>query len=325
MKNSEFHLDRKICSNLNASGLSADTLRHFLAVAETQSFSMAAESLGLEVASVSRKIKNLEERLGVRLFDRMPGKNTLTLPGVTLLERSRVFLSFSQKTINEIRNLETSVPPIVRIAYVSSAVLSGQMCALKSKILEINRYVEFDCIEHRMDRIPKLVRSDCVDFGLVRATHEEFSDLNAIRLTEEHFCIAMRNDHRLVKREMIAAKDLALDHFILPEQSSGTLELAEHGGFEPNCVSQPGSLLSVLSEVGLGHGIAVVPSVVMNSLSIPNVIYRPIKEELSTSGLTAVFRRQRNIACLEKFISTLSSEVIKQPDRTFASKRPVLV
>jgi len=55
-----------------------DDLRYFLAVAETGSFNQAAAKIGVSYSTVTRRVSSLEERLGVRLFDRNRGGHELT-------------------------------------------------------------------------------------------------------------------------------------------------------------------------------------------------------------------------------------------------------
>jgi len=64
------------------------TLKYFTAVAESLSFSVAAEKLGLSQSAVSRQIQLLERELGVRLFDRVGRKVRMTPAGRELMEPS---------------------------------------------------------------------------------------------------------------------------------------------------------------------------------------------------------------------------------------------
>lgn len=64
-------------------------LSHWLALAETGSFSRAAEKLHITQSALSRSIQVLEEELGGPLVDRMGKKNELTSLGLTVLERAR--------------------------------------------------------------------------------------------------------------------------------------------------------------------------------------------------------------------------------------------
>ena len=70
-----------------------ETLRTFIAVAETRSFSKAAERLCKTTATISYRIKLLEENTGVALFFRTTRSVTLTAAGEHLLSQARDWLS----------------------------------------------------------------------------------------------------------------------------------------------------------------------------------------------------------------------------------------
>ena len=68
-------------------------LEHWLALAETGSFSRAAEKLHITQSALSRSIQSLEEELGGPLVDRIGKRNELTPLGHSVLERARRILS----------------------------------------------------------------------------------------------------------------------------------------------------------------------------------------------------------------------------------------
>ncbi|MCY1463951.1 hypothetical protein D9M71_819160 [compost metagenome] len=81
------------------------------------------------------------------------------------------------------------------------------------------------------------------------------------------------------------------ENFILPEQVIGTLHVASQGDFVPRLGAQPGGLVAVIALVSLGQGVAVVPESVVGHVSLPNVVYRPIKDCRATSWLALIHRR----------------------------------
>src|SRR5713101_9633183 len=68
-------------------------LRYFVAVASARSVSLAARGLNVTQPGLSRQIQNLEQDLGVRLFDRIGRKIVLTGDGNELLGRARRILA----------------------------------------------------------------------------------------------------------------------------------------------------------------------------------------------------------------------------------------
>ena len=72
----------------------------FINAAKMGSFSKAAESLGYTQAAVTIQIKNLEDELGVKLFDRMGKQVTLTNRGKKLLKHAHNIF----KEVNQVKN-----------------------------------------------------------------------------------------------------------------------------------------------------------------------------------------------------------------------------
>jgi DNA-binding transcriptional LysR family regulator len=78
-------------------------LRHFVAVAEELHFSRAAQRLFVAQQALSRDIRRLEDRAGVRLLERSTRHVALTPAGRTLLVRARELLALHDSTLRELR------------------------------------------------------------------------------------------------------------------------------------------------------------------------------------------------------------------------------
>ncbi|HSI83297.1 MAG: LysR family transcriptional regulator [Candidatus Methylacidiphilales bacterium] len=72
-------------------------LRYFVAVAEELSFTKAARRLRLAQPSLTRQIKNLEEEIGVELFERANNRITLTEPGRRFLFDGKNLLAMAAR------------------------------------------------------------------------------------------------------------------------------------------------------------------------------------------------------------------------------------
>src|SRR5512139_2144332 len=90
-------------------------LRIFTVVAECMSFSRAAEALFISQPAVSKAVRELENQLGVPLFERGAGKLSLTEAGTLLAERGRVILAIEQSAEEDLQGLRGLHHGILRI------------------------------------------------------------------------------------------------------------------------------------------------------------------------------------------------------------------
>ena len=85
-------------------------LRHLLALAETESFSRAAERLHLTQSALSRSIQALEQELGESLLDRIGKRNELTPAGRTVVEHARRVVNEMDELSGAVRLLRSKLP-----------------------------------------------------------------------------------------------------------------------------------------------------------------------------------------------------------------------
>lgn len=90
-------------------------LQTLVAVTEAKSFSRAAESLHVTQSAISQSIKNLENKIGLKLFKRSGKKVVLTHEGEKLYQLAQSFLSQMEETLGEMNSDKTSMTGTVRI------------------------------------------------------------------------------------------------------------------------------------------------------------------------------------------------------------------
>lgn len=108
--------------------------------------------------------------------------------------------------------------------------------------------------------------------------------------------------------EAIRPESLSQQTFILPEQRSGTLEVARRGGFTLERTQRAGSLTEVLAQVLLGNGVAVVPAILSQTVNLPGICYRDIAGEEITSVLWLLHRKRERMAVIKNLLA-LTKEV----------------
>ncbi|MNF91513.1 Hca operon transcriptional activator [compost metagenome] len=190
---------------------------------------------------------------------------------------------------------------------MASAVYSG---LLQKQVQAFSREcpdVSLNVRESPMASLPAMVLEGRFDIGYVRSPMTLPEGLEAIRLDAEGFVLALSSESWLCRLTEIGPEHLQGETFILPEQISGTLQVAAEGGFAPKLGAQPGGLVAVLALVSLGQGVAVVPESVVGHVGLPGVVYRSIKGCEASSWLSLVYRRFEKSAAVVRYIERVKN------------------
>src|ERR1700686_1839229 len=105
------------CHILTTSIMELRHLRYFVATAEELSFTRAAEKLHLAQPSLTRQIRNLEEEIGVPLFDRAKKHVSLTEEGIFFLVDARRVLAMAEESVRAVQRLSRGEARQLNIAY----------------------------------------------------------------------------------------------------------------------------------------------------------------------------------------------------------------
>jgi len=276
--------------------------RYFLAVAKHRHFTRAAEQLGIAPPTLTRQIQDLESALGTRLFVREQREVRLTDAGRALqIEAELAVRQFESATLN-VQRAGRGEAGRIELGYVASAVFSGVLQRQVGQFRQRVPDVEFTITEYLMPALPRLIEEGRLDVGYIRSPMTLPDSLAAVKLLTEGFALALPDSSWLCKLKTLNAAHLQRETFILPEQISGTLAVAAHGGFAPALGPQPGGLVSVVALVSLGQGIAVVPESVVDHIRLPNVVYRRIDDCQPSSYLSLIHRRHEKAPAVMRFV-----------------------
>lgn len=276
--------------------------RYFLAVARHRHFTRAAEQLGIAPPTLTRQIQDLENALGTRLFLREQREVRLTEAGRALQIEAELAVRQFETAQYNVQRAGRGEAGRIELGYVASAVFSGVLQRHVSQFRERYADVEFSINEHLMPTLPRLIEEGRLDVGFIRSPMQLPDSLSGVQLLTEGFALALPDSSWLCKMKVVNAVNLQNETFILPEQISGTLEVAAHGGFAPTLGPQPGGLVSVIALVSLGQGVAVVPESVVDHIRLPNVVYRRIEDCQPSSSLSLIHRRHEKAPAVMRFV-----------------------
>ncbi|AMS17649.1 LysR family transcriptional regulator [Pseudomonas chlororaphis] len=276
--------------------------RYFLAVARQCNFTRAAEQLGIAPPTLSRQIQDMEQALGTRLFVRQQREVSLTEAGAALVREAEATVrqfEFAQRNAQRAGRGEIGH---IELGYVASAVYSGLLQKQVQRFSQECPDVSLSVRESPMAALPGLVAEGRFDIGYIRSPMTLPEGVEAVRLDGEGFVLALPAESWLGRLPEIAPAHLHNETFVLPEQISGTLQVAAEGGYAPKLGPQPGGLVAVLALVSLGQGVAVVPESVVGHVGLPNVLYRPIQGSTAASWLSLIHRRFEKAPAVARYI-----------------------
>lgn len=273
-------------------------LRYAVATADAQSFSRAAAVLNVKQITLSRKVHELEEQLGVKLFER-------TTRGAEPTENGRVVIEQARRIVTDVDNLQTTAR---NVSYGLHGRLAVGYCSplssgnLKLAFIEyLTRFpdVQFDGIETRPEKLLQGLQSRTIDVA-VAPIGLEATGINARTLWSERMFAVLLQDSRLLDQERIYWQDLRREVLVVPNNGLGPIignlisaRLTEQG-FRPNIIYQDTSVESVLSMISAKRFISVATEA-SQGMAWPDLHFREIYDSVGPARLEyALYWREDN-------------------------------
>jgi len=191
-------------------------LKYFIVISEEKSFVSAAKKLNTVQSSLSQQMKDLEDYIGVNLYERGRRVITLTAAGEVFLEQAKKTLDEAEKTYQVAKNLNTSNKATLKVG-----VLVGAEVKLPKEILEsLSEEALFGNIEIISGTCPELIEKlnkGLVDLAFTRADINN-ADINSIKYIEEELLLLHPKNHFLSRYPYIPIKELNGVDFIIPSE-----------------------------------------------------------------------------------------------------------
>lgn len=244
--------------------MTLEQLAIFVAVAERQHLTRAAEALRLTPSAVSAAIKALETGHNVRLFDRIGRGIELTREGRAFLDQARIVLAHAQSARDLLRDLGGTGSPTLDI-HASQTIASYWLPPRLVRFHDAYPQVDIRLHVGNTQQVAEAVRDGRAEIGFAEGAIEDPA-LSVERLAEDHLVVVVRPDHPLTARAALRPADLlAGTEWIMREAGSGTRSEFEAGlralGCDPQALSVALTLPSneaILSAVREGNCAAAV-------------------------------------------------------------------
>jgi len=270
----------------------------FVAVAEAEKFTRAAERLNLSQSAVSTLIRQLERNLGVRLFDRHTRFLRLTAAGSEMLPIVKRSIADIQSVIEDTKELtllrrgRVSVAAGTMQAALSLPVLIREFCNAHPSIsLTLHDVPEGD--------VADMVRSGTVELGIGTMPDDQ-TDLVGLTLMGDTFLIVMPRNHPLASKRDLVWRDLVNVPLIGPHPENPIRRRLEaelgHQGITLKRVHDVMLPLTMIGMVEAGLGVAVMTTAVGRLAAAMGLVTRvPLKPSIERT-ISLISRRDHSLS-----------------------------
>jgi LysR family cyn operon transcriptional activator len=235
------------------------SLRTFMEVARSKSFTDPAPLLDVGQSSVTRRIEALEKRLGVALFQRS-SEVVLTPQGETLLDYARKVIEAAQDCEEVASSLDKRTR--LRVGFLPSH-LGLAIHGIKALVSDRDD-IRVDTEEAMTERIVARVRAGKLDLGIVYLTTGLASDIDVVRVAPNPFGLIVHKDHELTKVERLSLRELCDWPFALPSRPMRVRELLDSyfwdNRFVPQVALQTNAIATLLSAVRRSELVTILPA-----------------------------------------------------------------
>ncbi|MFT4021131.1 MAG: LysR family transcriptional regulator [Acinetobacter sp.] len=286
-------------------------LRYFIAISEEKSFVSAAKRLNTVQSSLSQQMKDLEDYIGVELYERGRRVITLTTVGEVFLEEARKTLEEADKTFQIAKSLNTSNKAKLKIG-----VLVGVEIKLPRNILEnLKDRMYLENIEIISGTGPELLESlnkGLIDIAFTRSNLDA-SDIGSIKYLEENLIFVHPVDHYLSKFPYIPIKELNHIDLVIPssiyapELNKKINEIMHKYNLNFNIVMETENAFTTISYVSMGFGCTILPDYI-TSICTENVVPKKFFNIHPSVGLYMNYRKFYKTELMNELIENIKKE-----------------
>ena len=287
--------------------MDTDSLKAFLAVAEQQSFSLAAEQLYITQPAVSKRIAALESQLNCKLFDRIGRKVHLTEAGQALLPQSRRILQDIKEAVRSIHDLRGQVSGRLSMG-ISHHIGLHRLPPILRKYSQLYPAVKLDIDFMDSEQAHQLILHGEMDLAVITLSPTGEQQLQSMPVWEDPLAVTVAHNHPLAQHRSVNAEMLS-QHTALPpglNTYTGQIikDLFDQRGLNMNIGMSTNYLETIKVMVSIGLGWSILPLTLLDD----SVVALNWEGQTLSRTLGCVHHRNRSLSnAAEAFIDLLSA------------------
>jgi Transcriptional regulator len=262
-------------------------LRYFAALAERLNFTHAAEKVHVTQSTLSHQIKQLEDEVGQRLFDRVGKRVVMTEAGETLLPVVTKALREIDDGIRTLKGSARQLSGMVRIGATHTFNISLIPTCLAT-FLTNNPSVRVTVEELSAAEIEERIEADELDIGIAYRP-VELRDLWLEPLYNEEMVLAVGPEHAFAHRKRIRVIELHRRNLVLLPKEFSTRQMLDgcfqSAGAEPVVVAETNTIAAMLSLVRQMDIAAIVSEQAVTDMENVHIVALESPTPMRTPGI----------------------------------------
>lgn len=280
-------------------------LKYFIEVAKREHVTQASEALHVAQSAVSRQIALLEEELGISLFTRK-GRN------VKLTQMGRVFLSFAERSLNEIdlakQQIEEHQNPekgLIKLGF-SSGLSVQTLPPVLTQFREDHPSLHFKLHQGTLDYLFDLIERGNIDLAFAAPVPTDNPMVKGTILYTENLLALLPVHHNLAEKKAIRLKDLKTERFVTYRTglalSDIVLKACISAGFQPTVAFEGDDMDTIKGLVAAGFGVSLVPEHALTHNLSPDVVSVEITDPHVYRTVGLIQPKNRSLAPSEELL-----------------------
>jgi DNA-binding transcriptional LysR family regulator len=290
-----------------------ESLKVFCDLAETESFTKAAQINGVTQSAVSQQISSLERQFKSLLIERSKKKFRLTREGQVLYDYSKQIIQTYESLHSKLQELKDIISGTIRLATIYSLGLHDLPPYIKRFLKDystVNVHVEY----RRSNQVYEDVLSNVVDFGLVAFPSRD-SKLEIVPLRKDPLVLICHPQHPFAKQKNVKLKSLAGQKFVgfepdIPTRKALDKIFKEHGVAVQHTMEFD-NIETIKRAVEIDAGVAIVPqATVVQEVAQQTLAAVPVEEGQFFRPLAAIYKKNKVLSpAMKQFLTILKEEL----------------
>jgi len=307
--------DLHVPSRRPSPAFSLQNLRYALAAADYGSFRRAAEALLLRQSTLSRCVRQLEESIGMAVFERSSGGVRATQAGRQFLRSAGSILEQTEALAARTQSTGRGEAGRLTVGFYTS-LAAGNLRATLIDVSQRFPQLELEMFESSRARLVTALRNGVVDIAIVPGA-TALPESKTMSLWSERVLVAAPEGHAFAEQQQVHWIDLREEKILLSRRDPGPelydllIAKVTSPGDRPKIVRHRAGLANLKSLVGAGFGVTVLTEACAGA-SFPGVIYRELRDgaEPARIGYSAHWRADNQNPALANILRILGERYL---------------